>query len=312
MQVNSGAGFSVGDELRLQLGLPDGSSYEARGRVLEVSGELARLAVEARAPLLEFLASSALKRRSGRLHSPKGGRRQHDRFDTFLKARFRSYQQLVDEYVTNISRGGMFVRTQNPPPMDARVAVQVRFPDGRLREVLGKVVRVVSPAAAAESKTSSGAGIAFEEDPAFGAAIEVLLEQYLARNPRLLVVDDSPFFLRVLSEALMENGFELMSAENGYEASRLLMHHLYDLDGVVLDLQMPGLDGRTLIQRIARLGHEMELRVVVVSGEDEAKLNTLVAKGDADEAIPKRIPLSEMVERIRKAVALRQEDPPQK
>lgn len=68
-------------------------------------------------------------------------------------------------------------------------------------------------------------------------------------NHRLLVVDDEPFNLEIITEYFDGTGLELDTAENGEEAWRLL-------DGstryaaVLLDRMMPVLDGMSLLRRI--------------------------------------------------------------
>ena len=57
----------------------------------------------------------------------------------------------------------------------------------------------------------------------------------------ILVVDDTPTNLRVLSEALANGGFEIAVATTGESAIRQVQHNPPDL--ILLDVQMPGMDG---------------------------------------------------------------------
>ena len=69
-------------------------------------------------------------------------------------------------------------------------------------------------------------------------------------NVRVLVVDDAPLFRRVVTELLAaESGFEVVgSAENGREA--LTRIHLLNPDIVILDVDMPVMDGWETLRAI--------------------------------------------------------------
>jgi uncharacterized protein (TIGR02266 family) len=287
-----------GAVLRLQLHIEGEGVFGAQARVEEVDGEgqRARCTVTPRADFSELLARHALERKSGR-QFPPGSERQQPRFTTCLKARFRSFQQLVTEYVANISAGGMFLRTSAPPALGTELSVQVSFPDGEVQEVLAEVVGRVE-ADPARPERLPGVGVRFLEEGPFHAALDQLLASYLRRRPRVLLVDDDPFFLRVLADALLGRGLEVACAENGLRASHLISELLYDLDLVVLDLRMPRLDGRALLERMRRLGGERDLRIAVVSASSEEVLQGLLGPLGADAAIAKGEGLPRIVDRL--------------
>ena len=64
---------------------------------------------------------------------------------------------------------------------------------------------------------------------------------YQPNKDIILVVDDTPTNLRVLSEALANGGFEIAVATTGESAIRQVQHDPPDL--ILLDVQMPGMDG---------------------------------------------------------------------
>jgi DNA-binding response OmpR family regulator len=65
---------------------------------------------------------------------------------------------------------------------------------------------------------------------------------------RILIVDDDPRLLHVVSMYLGIEGYEVDTAPNGEEGLRLLEQHRPDL--VVLDVMMPGIDGLEACRRI--------------------------------------------------------------
>jgi uncharacterized protein (TIGR02266 family) len=51
------------------------------------------------------------------------------RHQVTLQVRFRTARDFVLEHASNISRGGIFIQTDDPPPMDAAVQVEIQLPD---------------------------------------------------------------------------------------------------------------------------------------------------------------------------------------
>lgn len=65
---------------------------------------------------------------------------------------------------------------------------------------------------------------------------------------RLLVVDDEPINLTIITECLSDDGYTIDEATDGEEAWAMLQRYDYDL--VILDRMMPRLDGLELLKRI--------------------------------------------------------------
>jgi two-component system, chemotaxis family, chemotaxis protein CheY len=65
---------------------------------------------------------------------------------------------------------------------------------------------------------------------------------------KILVVEDSPLLLEMISNMLRARGFEVIEANNGYEALEKLDGRRIDL--VTTDLIMPGIDGIELTREI--------------------------------------------------------------
>ena len=90
---------------------------------------------------------------------------------------------------------------------------------------------------------------------------------------KLLLVDDESFALRLLTHQLKKLGFEdVTSFDDPAAALALLEQDVHAADLVLLDLQMPGIDGVEFIRHLARLRFHGGL--LLVSGEDERILQT--------------------------------------
>ncbi|MFT7399634.1 MAG: two-component system response regulator GlrR, partial [Rheinheimera aquimaris] len=69
-------------------------------------------------------------------------------------------------------------------------------------------------------------------------------------KPRLLLVDDDPSLLRLLTLRLEGEGYQVISADSAEAALPLLAKN--SIDVVLSDLRMPGLDGMSLFDEIAK------------------------------------------------------------
>jgi len=79
---------------------------------------------------------------------------------------------------------------------------------------------------------------------------------------KILVIDDDARDRGLLVAVLEERGYEVILADNG--RTGLMLCHRQTPDAVVLDLNMPGIDGRSILQQL-RILHPT-LPVVVFSG----------------------------------------------
>lgn len=84
---------------------------------------------------------------------------------------------------------------------------------------------------------------------------------------RLLVVDDDPVICRLLTTIFVREGFEVLAAEDGAEGIALATAQEPDI--VILDLELPKLDGVQVLERLK--GLNPGLPVVMVTGRDDVK-----------------------------------------
>ncbi len=90
---------------------------------------------------------------------------------------------------------------------------------------------------------------------------------------RILVIDDESFALRLVSHQLRTLGFhDILPFERAAEAVAFLETDGAGVDAILLDLQMPELDGIEVVRHLARLRYAGG--VILVSGEDERILQT--------------------------------------
>jgi two-component system OmpR family response regulator len=122
---------------------------------------------------------------------------------------------------------------------------------------------------------------------------------------KLLVVDDEPNILELLSASLRFAGFEVASAANGVDALRLARSFRPDL--LVLDVMMPEMDGFDLVRRLRGEGSRTPVVFLTARDATEDKVTGLTLGGD--DYVTKPFSLEEVVARIRAVLRRSSEGP---
>jgi len=111
-----------------------------------------------------------------------------------------------------------------------------------------------------------------------------------AQKPRLLLIDDSPFFRHLVVPALSAAGFDVTAVESPAEALRLRDAGV-EFEALISDIEMPEMDGLSFARNVRASGAWMRLPLVALSSraepEDvsrgrEAGFTDYVAKYDRD------------------------------
>jgi two-component system cell cycle response regulator len=103
---------------------------------------------------------------------------------------------------------------------------------------------------------------------------------------RILVVDDSQMNRMILTRALTEDGHETVTAENGLQALDLLADGA-GVDVVLLDLEMPELDGYETLTRIKDDPRLRHLPVIVISSVEDLESVVRCIEIGATDYLPK-------------------------
>lgn len=114
---------------------------------------------------------------------------------------------------------------------------------------------------------------------------------------RVLMVDDEKSFLKLATDVLLSRQCDVVSASNAEEALTALESGFFDV--VVLDIQMPGVDGLALLKRLSK--ERPTLQVMMLSGH--ATLQTVVEamKLGAFEFLEKPLNVESFFQAIRRA-----------
>ena len=114
-------------------------------------------------------------------------------------------------------------------------------------------------------------------------------------NAHLLVVDDEPNIVELLSASLRFAGYDVSTASNGTEALKKARE--IDPDLVVLDVMMPGLDGFDVVRRLRADDRHVPVLFLTARDAVEDKVKGLQTGGD--DYVTKPFSLDELVARVR-------------
>lgn len=119
--------------------------------------------------------------------------------------------------------------------------------------------------------------------------------------PSILIVDDEPSILKSLSGILSDEGFETITATNGYEALKTLESESPDL--VLLDIWMPGIDGIDTLKEIKKKFPETQVIMITGHGTIETAVNA--TKIGAYDFIEKPLSIDKVIVAINNALNFR-------
>lgn len=111
---------------------------------------------------------------------------------------------------------------------------------------------------------------------------------------RILVVDDEPAIHRFMAPALAANGYDVLRADTGAEALRQAA--LMKPDLVVLDLGLPDMDGKEVLEHLRRTS---AVPIIILSARDREAEKVAALDLGADDFVNKPFGMAELMARIR-------------
>ena len=117
----------------------------------------------------------------------------------------------------------------------------------------------------------------------------------MSQQPKVLVIDDEPGVRELISEALSISEITAVQAADGLEALSFLRRERFDL--LILDINMPKLDGLALLEKLRTEG--MSVPILMLSARaDKADINQGLRIG-ADDYLTKPFSIEELVLRVK-------------
>jgi DNA-binding NtrC family response regulator len=116
---------------------------------------------------------------------------------------------------------------------------------------------------------------------------------------KVLLVDDDPEFIEVLSQRMEAREVDVETATSGPEAVEKVSGASYD--AIILDLSMPGMDGMETLKRL--LQDKPDLQVILLTGYATLEKGIEAVKLGAMDFLEKPAEIQKLMEKIEKAKA---------
>ncbi len=113
-------------------------------------------------------------------------------------------------------------------------------------------------------------------------------------HAHILVVDDEPSILELISYSLKRQGFMVSCASDGDQAFELITKHSFDL--AILDIMLPGLDGFELCKKIRS---RSQMPLIFVSAKDSEIDKVVGLELGADDYLSKPFGMRELLARVK-------------
>jgi DNA-binding response OmpR family regulator len=138
--------------------------------------------------------------------------------------------------------------------------------------------------------------------PVLAAKLQHVLARQKLHQPYVLVVDDEPDLVEILTAVLREQGFAVSGAHNGREAMEVL--RAVRPDAILLDLDMPEVNGWEFLAHLRITAGEAAVRIVILTGKDQSMEDRVRGvKMGASAYLLKPCPVEEIVRALREALS---------
>ena len=113
---------------------------------------------------------------------------------------------------------------------------------------------------------------------------------------RVLLIDDDQDFLGILSERLVIRDFEVTTVSSALDAFALVENEPYD--AVILDLQMPEMDGLQVLERFKVI--KPHLQIILLTGHATVAKGVQAMKLGATDVLEKPVDIRILTEKLKK------------
>ena len=121
-----------------------------------------------------------------------------------------------------------------------------------------------------------------------------------AQPATILVVEDEQTIRQITREHLEQQGFRVIEAENGQAAFRLFRKQSAEIDLILLDLAMPGMNGEEVIEKIKAL--QAKPKIIVLSGYSRHDMASEPERYGIHEFLRKPLRLESLISSINSAL----------
>lgn len=108
---------------------------------------------------------------------------------------------------------------------------------------------------------------------------------------RILVVDDNDSIRKLLQKMLETLGYEIETASDGFEALSKLV---FDIDLILLDILMPGMDGFEVVKAVRKQAATRDIPIIMVTGLSSREDRIRAVELGANDFISKPVDMTEL------------------
>jgi len=113
---------------------------------------------------------------------------------------------------------------------------------------------------------------------------------------KILLVDDDPLILRIVTQSLTASGYQVEAAASGVMAIALVQQNPPDL--ILLDVMMPEMDGYEVCQRLRQVRQGVSVPIIMLTAMDETESVIKGLRSGADDYVTKPFEIDELVMRV--------------
>ncbi len=155
-----------------------------------------------------------------------------------------------------------------------------------------------------------GGRIWFEEAKQKGSSLNFKLplkakvkkvKRLVPTHPKILIVDDEPAFLHVIEYALQHEGYETLKAGNGIKALEFVEAEQVDL--VILDVMLPGMDGYEVCHRLQAKSETADIPVLMISAKSRVEDKATAMRVGANFYLEKPFGMADLVSAVKQLLA---------
>lgn len=121
-----------------------------------------------------------------------------------------------------------------------------------------------------------------------------------ATQKTILIVDDQPFFITMQQNMLQRQGYRVVSANNGADGLAQAKKHKPDI--ILLDVEMPGVDGIEVCRQVKEDAELKNTPVIILTATQDPKLNERAFKAGAEITILKSVPGERLLNMLRLSI----------
>ncbi len=120
----------------------------------------------------------------------------------------------------------------------------------------------------------------------------------------ILIVDDEEVILNLLHSVLSKHGFDTILASNGQQALDLVKNKIPDL--ILLDIEMPIMDGYTLCKMLKELDSTKSVGIFMMTGCQREQGRERLVEYGVDDFLGKPLDMQEVIFRVKTWLQLKQ------